>query len=52
MPNVKLTKRAVEKHQPGERDIILWDTDLKGFACKITPKGEARLFGLLSNPRR
>jgi len=39
MPNVKLTKRAVEKHQPGERDIILWDTDLKGFACKITPKG-------------
>ena len=39
MPNVKLTKREVEKRLPGERDIILWDTSLKGFACKITPKG-------------
>ena len=39
MPNVKLTKRAVEKQEPGSRDIILWDTNLKGFACKVTPKG-------------
>ena len=28
MPNVKLTKRTVEKQQPGERDTVLWDTDL------------------------
>ena len=40
MPKLKLTKRAVEKRQAGERDIILWDTDLKGFACKITPTGK------------
>lgn len=39
MPNVKLTKRAVETRQPGDSDIVLWDTDLTGFACKITPKG-------------
>ena len=40
MPNLKLTKRAVEAVEQGAKDIILWDTDLKGFGCKITPKGK------------
>ena len=38
MPKAKLTKRAVEAVRPDNRDIILWDTELKGFGCKITPK--------------
>lgn len=44
MPTLKLTKRAVEAPSPGDRDIILWDTDLKGFGCKITPKGRRVYF--------
>ncbi len=35
----KLTKRAVEAIQPGSSDMILWDTEISGFGCKITPKG-------------
>ena len=44
MPKAKLTKRAVEAAKPGQRDSILWDTDLKGFGCKVTPKGRRVYF--------
>ncbi len=48
MPNEndrpKLTKRVVEAAKPGDRDIILWDTELRGFACKVTPKGKRVYF--------
>ena len=40
----KLTKRVVETTKPGERDIILWDSELTGFGCKITPKGRRVYF--------
>lgn len=43
MSRVKLTKRAIESVKPAERDVILWDTDLKGFGCKITPT-DRRIF--------
>jgi hypothetical protein len=36
----KLTKRLVEAAKPGEKDIFLWDSELRGFGCKITPKGK------------
>ena len=35
----KLTKRAVEGIVPSDRDVIVWDTGLHGFGCKVTPKG-------------
>ena len=44
MPKVKLTKRAVESQEPGDNDIVLWDTELKGFGCKITPKAKRVYF--------
>lgn len=44
MPKLKLTKRVVEAVTPASRDIILWDTDLTGFGCKITPKGKRIYF--------
>ncbi len=40
MPKIKLTKRAVESATADERDVVLWDTELAGFCCKITPKGK------------
>ena len=36
---VKLTKRVVESIAKGDRDVIVWDTELRGFGCKITPAG-------------
>ena len=44
MPKLKLTKRGVEALRPGPKDIILWDTELKGFGCKITPIGNRFYF--------
>jgi integrase len=44
VPKLKLTKRSVESAQPAEKDVILWDTELTGFACKITPSGRRSYF--------
>lgn len=35
----KLTKRTVEAISAGEKDALVWDTDLKGFGVKVTPAG-------------
>lgn len=35
----RIGKRTVDALEPGERDLFLWDTELPGFACKVTPKG-------------
>ncbi len=40
----KLTKSAVENIQPEPRDFIMWDTEINGFGCKITPKGKRVYF--------
>lgn len=37
---VKLTKTVVESRGAGDKDILLHDSELKGFRCKITPKGK------------
>ena len=36
----KLTKRLVESTAPGNKDILIWDSELRGFLCKITPVGK------------
>ncbi len=36
---IKLTKRSVESTRPGARDLFLWDTEISGFGCKVTPRG-------------
>lgn len=35
----KITKRTVDALQRSGRDTFLWDSELPGFGCKITPKG-------------
>lgn len=40
----KLTKRAIEAAPIKDKDFILWDTELKGFHCKITPNGKKSYF--------
>ena len=50
MPKVKLTKRVVVAAKPGAEDLILWDTQLNGFGCKITPKGKRVYFAYYRTP--
>jgi integrase len=40
----KLTKRTVESVRPNAASQLVWDTDIKGFGCKITPKGKRVYF--------
>src|SRR5687767_5310340 len=40
MPTTKLTKRSVESFQPQGKEIIIWDTEIKGFACRVHPSGK------------
>ena len=42
---IKLTKRSVEAAKPAVRDLFLWDTEVSGFGCKVTPRGR-RVFVL------
>ncbi len=41
----KLTMTAVERLTPGERDVVLWDSDVPGFHVRCTPGG-AKTFAL------
>ncbi len=40
----KLTVRRVEAVQPEASDVIIWDNELTGFGCKVTPKGRRSYF--------
>lgn len=35
----KITKRLVDTLKPQNRDFFVWDTEIKGFGVKVTPKG-------------
>lgn len=35
----KLTKRAVDATVPARKDLLVWDSELKGFGLKVTPSG-------------
>ncbi|HLO75025.1 MAG TPA: site-specific integrase [Magnetospirillum sp.] len=35
----KLTKRTVDAAKKGDRDLFIWDTELKGFGLKVTSAG-------------
>lgn len=36
---IKITKRAVDAAQAQAKDSFLWDSELRGFGLKVTPKG-------------
>jgi integrase len=58
MYRCKLSKSAIDPLPSSTRDIIWWDTDLKGFGLKITPTGrkvflvQYRPAGDRQNPRK
>ena len=36
----KLTKTVIDGLQAELKDLICWDTELRGFGCKVTPAGK------------
>ena len=42
--NTKLTKSFVERVPVGNRDKVIWDSEIKGFGLKVTPKGHRSYF--------
>lgn len=40
----KLTKKLVEALEPSDKDRIVWDSEVRGFGVKITPKGTLSYF--------
>ena len=40
----KLTKTTVEGVIPTTKDVVIWDTEAKGFGLKVTPKGKRVYF--------
>ena len=40
----KLTVKSVAALQPSAQDQIVWDAELPGFGCKVTPKGRKSYF--------
>ncbi len=36
---MRITKRIVDTANSDEKDVYVWDGDLKGFGLKVTPKG-------------
>jgi integrase len=40
MPNLKLTKRAIDAVEVGQKREHYWDTELSGFGLRVTPSGE------------
>lgn len=40
----KLTKKIIESTQSQDKDVILWDSEISGFMCKVTPAGKKSYF--------
>lgn len=36
----KITKRSIDAAKASDKDQFLWDSELKGFGLKVTPKGK------------
>jgi integrase len=39
MSRSRITKRLVDRLQPGEREYFTWDSDLAGFGLRVQPSG-------------
>ncbi|GAB5489694.1 MAG: hypothetical protein Pars2KO_32640 [Parasphingorhabdus sp.] len=40
MPTTKIGKSTVDRLKPETKDALYWDSTLKGFGVKVTPKGK------------
>ncbi len=47
---VKLTKSYIDNLQPTDKDVLYWDSELKGFGVKVTPKNR-KVFLVMHRPK-
>lgn len=47
---VKLTKSYIDNLRPTDKDAIYWDSELKGFGVKVTPKNR-KVFLVMHRPK-
>ena len=47
---VKLTKSYIDNLRPTDKDALYWDSELKGFCVKVTPKGR-KVFLVMYRPK-
>ncbi len=40
----RITKSFIDRLKPGGKDVFVYDTELKGFGLKVTPKGKKTFF--------
>ena len=52
MPVAKLTKRVVDTIKPGDRRVIYYDSELKGFGLKVSPGRRERAGAWSTVPER
>lgn len=45
MTTVRITKSTVEQTKPSDKDVVIHDSELKGFHVKVTPQGK-RVFSV------
>lgn len=50
MPTEKLTKRVIDAAKPTTTDLMIWDTEVKGFGFKLTPSGHRSFVYLYRGP--
>lgn len=46
----KVTKSVVDRTKPGNRDHLVWDSDLKGFGLRVKPSGVKSYIVQYRNP--
>lgn len=50
MPTEKLTKRVIDAAKPTATDLMIWDTEVRGFGFKITPTGHRSFVYMYRGP--
>lgn len=46
----KLTKNVIDQHNPADKDYYIWDTEVKGFGCRIWPSGKKTYMFVYRSP--
>lgn len=46
----KLTKNVIDQHNPVDKDYYIWDTEVKGFGCRIWPSGKKTYMFVYRSP--
>jgi len=46
----KLTKNVIDRHNPTDKDYYIWDSEVKGFGCRIWPSGKKTYMFVYRSP--